>query len=472
MQTIKLDTKTLEGLARRAAARTEYRDALAPGLRVRVSPEGHPRFSYCYSFRQGARVKNVRLRLGHFPQVSLAEARKRAADYTDEIDKGGRPMNAGGGRRAKSLTVAPGKAAPARASRLDIADLGPFLPGSFGALARLYIETHLPKKREKGRRDDVTKLRGYLIPYWRDVPMALLSREMITQRLDEIAARGSESDYMRAMRKAGKRHKAKPAPVMADRVGALVSKMCTFAFRKGGWFPKNQPPPALLLERYAKKRQGGHYLKRAEVAKFWQACQAETEAPLVAGALWFELLTGQRGGEILGMAWRELDLDDAWWTIPGERTKNGRVHRVPLTPAALAVLREIQRRALSATWVFPHFGQRNRKAAAPGPMTHETRSYRKASARIREAVGGFKPHDLRRTVNTHCIRLKVPEAHCEELLNHTRPGVNRQHYNEYEYDVEKREALDVWDRELRTWLAIPAAPKVEAGRLLQFPAAA
>lgn len=51
------------------------------------------------------------------------------------------------------------------------------------------------------------------------------------------------------------------------------------------------------------------------------------------------LLTAQRGGEVIKMRWRDLDLDAGWWTIPGEFAKNGRAHRVPLVAEAIAIVK-------------------------------------------------------------------------------------------------------------------------------------
>ena len=56
----------------------------------------------------------------------------------------------------------------------------------------------------------------------------------------------------------------------------------------------------------------------------------------------FEILalTACRSGEVRGMVWDELDLNEATWTIPGARMKAGKPHRVPLTQRALAILEE------------------------------------------------------------------------------------------------------------------------------------
>lgn len=71
-------------------------------------------------------------------------------------------------------------------------------------------------------------------------------------------------------------------------------------------------------------------------------------------ALRFVILTAARTGEVRGMHWRELDLDQKIWAVPADRMKAGRLHRVPLSPAALAVLDEVRPlMRSSADLVFP-----------------------------------------------------------------------------------------------------------------------
>lgn len=60
-------------------------------------------------------------------------------------------------------------------------------------------------------------------------------------------------------------------------------------------------------------------------------------------ALRFTILTAARTGEVTGADWAEFDMGDAVWTIPAERMKGGREHRVPLSTAALAILRPLPR---------------------------------------------------------------------------------------------------------------------------------
>ena len=65
------------------------------------------------------------------------------------------------------------------------------------------------------------------------------------------------------------------------------------------------------------------------------------------------LLTAQRGGEVLGATWAEMDLPTGWWTIPAERSKNGLAHRVPLSPQAVKVLKALHAITGDSLWVFP-----------------------------------------------------------------------------------------------------------------------
>ena len=69
----------------------------------------------------------------------------------------------------------------------------------------------------------------------------------------------------------------------------------------------------------------------------FMAALAERDG-ISAQALRFVILTAARTGEVRGMRWREVDLDAKVWVVPGDRMKAGRLHRVPLSPAALAVV--------------------------------------------------------------------------------------------------------------------------------------
>ena len=75
------------------------------------------------------------------------------------------------------------------------------------------------------------------------------------------------------------------------------------------------------------------------------------EHPIVAGLFRLRLLTAQRGGEVHGAAWSEIDMVGRWWTILPERSKNGLAHRVPLSLQAVRILKGLKADAKNdATW--------------------------------------------------------------------------------------------------------------------------
>lgn len=76
-----------------------------------------------------------------------------------------------------------------------------------------------------------------------------------------------------------------------------------------------------------------------------------------ARALEFTILTAARSGEVRGMTWAELDLKAGVWTVPAERMKAGKEHRVPLSEAALSLLQSLPR-IEGVEWVFPGSGGR------------------------------------------------------------------------------------------------------------------
>lgn len=107
---------------------------------------------------------------------------------------------------------------------------------------------------------------------------------------------------------------------------------------------------AHLLANRSKLSRGHHTaLNYEDAPAFWRAL-AERQA-VSARALQFTILTAVRTSETLGARWSEFDFDKAIWTVPAERTKMAKIHRVPLSGPALAILEEM--RGLGEAYVFP-----------------------------------------------------------------------------------------------------------------------
>ena len=74
-----------------------------------------------------------------------------------------------------------------------------------------------------------------------------------------------------------------------------------------------------------------------DVHRFWEDLKAQSG--IAKDALAFLILTAARSGEVRGMTWEEVNLEEAIWTIPGDRMKQGKPHTVPLSSTALEVLK-------------------------------------------------------------------------------------------------------------------------------------
>lgn len=139
----------------------------------------------------------------------------------------------------------------------------------------------------------------------------------------------------------------------------------------------------VLLPR-AGKLTRGHFaaLPYSELPAFYRDLVAQT-AP-AALALRFIILTAARSGEVRGMDWAEVDLDAALWTVPAERMKGKRLHRVPLSPAAVAILHQAAEASRDPRLVFPSarggmmsdmvFNMLLRRASRPDITAHGFRS--------------------------------------------------------------------------------------------------
>ena len=181
---------------------------------------------------------------------------------------------------------------------------------------------------------------------------------------------------------------------------------------------------------------------------------SDTDLPMtraIALTLKLALVTGQRISEVAGIALSELDINDTapLWTVPRERSKNGHPNRVPLSPLAVLLVKEVRDLAPDSDWLFPG-------VAGNGPI--DAHAPTKALERARAVIGldDFRVHDLRHTAATRMAEMGINPHTISLILNHvsTRRGtVTGKVYNQYSYDREKREALRSWGARLEEILA-------------------
>src|SRR5262249_8492505 len=113
----------------------------------------------------------------------------------------------------------------------------------------------------------------------------------------------------------------------------------------------------VLLPARSKVRRVEHHaaLSYAELPDFMTALRVQQGT--AARALEFAILTAARTGEVIGAQWNEIDLTEKVWTVPGQRMKAGREHRVPLSFRAIEILKDLKPAPiegdLAEQFVFP-----------------------------------------------------------------------------------------------------------------------
>lgn len=386
-----LTDRTLRSLIAAATHRHDLWDSTVSGFGVRLSPGGH--CSFVVRYRVGGRLR--RFTIGLYPRISLASARETAREAL-------RDAHHGTDRAAEKI----------EARRAE----------TFAELASEYIERHASKKRSG--REDIRLLNGSphkkktgktphvpIVKRWGTRKVKDIQRRDVRALLDEIAAR---------------------APIMANRTLALVRKMFNFAIEHD-WL---EVTPCQMIKRLAPERQCDRVLSEDEIRGLWKAL--DREDAVIAAVFRLRLLTAQRGGEVLGATWAEVDLQRGWWTIPAERSKNGLAHRVPLSPPAVRVLKSLSSLTGESQWVFP----------SPKKEDASIAHAQKAIERVVERSGvHFRGHDLRRTAASLMVGAGVPRLVVSKILNHVETGVTAV-YDRHSYDPEKRAALDSWGKRL------------------------
>ncbi len=385
------------------ADRYIVRDAKVAGLELRIYPDGRKLWTLRY---RNAAKEQRRLNLGKHPRVGLAAARKRANAELRKVDAGIDPQAE---RQEAQRAVERAKA------------------NSIEALCEAYLERHA-KVKKRTWRDDQIKIKGEILSTWKGRAVLSIVRRDCRALVQAIADR--------------------PAPILANRVAALLSRLFRFAVDEeiisanpAAHLPK---PGVEAAARPDGEREEKAYIAD-EIRAIWQA--TETLAPALKATYRLGLLTGQRPNEVSGMTWAEVD--GSWWTVPGRRTKNGREHRVFLTSAALDALREVPRHDQSTDLhVFAGWRGKRQLAAVNAQVF--------AHVRRRE-----KPrHALRDTVATGLAAAGVAIEDIAKVLNHSYGPRVTAGYNAYGYDKEKRLALGRWAQRLAAILESTDSVKV------------
>jgi integrase len=380
----KLTQKRIERLTDRG----RYGDGR--NLYLHVGPSGAK--SWAFIYRRGR--KDTQLGLGGFPDVTLEEAREKAGEYRRMLRQGIEPVK----RRAAQKQ----------------------LGTSFKDIAERYITAHRASWRsEKSEAQWRSSLSEYAYPIIGKLHVSKVTVAHIHEVLEPIWT-----------------EKAETARRVRWRIGKVLGYAAGLELRDDVDLTRRGGKLDYLLPKASKVKKGeGHAaLAYAEMPTFMG--ELRERAGIAPRALEFLILTAARTNEVVAATWDELDLEAGVWTVPANRMKAGREHRVPLTDAAIALLKALPRDRKGNS-VF--IGQTN----GGQPLSNMAMTSLLKRMNRKE---GVTVHGFRSTFRTWAAEqnLDIPREIAEAALAHAIGGVEGA-YQRGDYFNTRRKLMERWE---------------------------
>jgi integrase len=370
--------------ARTVATITENgRHADGGGLYLSISPNGGRRWVFLYRWRG----KLTEIGFGSARDVPLARARELAREARGNLAEGINPKDA---RKSSEGTT-------------------------FGECADQVIEAMRPSWRnEKHAAQWEMTLRDYAAPL-RRLPVDKVSTDDVFSVLKPLW---------------------KDKPETASRLRGRIERVLDAAKAKGLRGGENPARWRGHLNQLLPKRQRltrGHHaaMPYSDVPAFIKDLQSRRGTATLT--LEFTILTAARSGEVLGARWPEFDLDRAIWTVPGDRMKAGREHRVPLSRRALKIVKMMEENR-NGEFVFP--GEKVGRPLSVMALEMVLRRMKIENATVHGFRSSFRDWAAE---CTNC-----PNEVCEAALAHVIENKAEAAYRRGDLFEKRRKLMDVW----------------------------
>lgn len=382
------------------------------GLRISCGNAGTKSFFYRYT--SPISKKLVQINIGHFPIVSLADARRKLCDLK-VVRKSGRCP-------ATELKIQKKEDAKNRLnSGFKIKEM-----------VNLYLSQYIEDKtinglfikgarKLKGQSEVKRTLYGDAVRVLGHRVASEINRKDIVNLVMEIVNRG--------------------ANVQAGNVLRELTSAFEYAIGLEK-FDENFANPGLLAKaslRQARVRltsqRGRRVLSDTELAKFLKWLPGSAYTTTQKNVLRFTLWTACRSGEVCNAQWKDVDLDNATWHL--RETKTGVERHVQLPNQVVEFL--LQLKMATGKYLFP--SQKTGEPIQQKSLTEQ--SWRLRQSKRMLDIDHWTPHDLRRTARTGLSRLGCPSEVAEAILGHSRSGIEGT-YNLHGYENECCEWLQRW----------------------------
>lgn len=386
--------------ARGIEALTEAgRHADGGGLYLSIASDGRRRWVFLY--RRGGKVREMGLGSAYRGHVSLAEAREKAD----------------AARRMRRDGVDPLEAKRAAAKEAEPAQ-------TFGEFADALIEKIAPEFKNPKHVDQWRMTFKTYCAAIREVPIDRVDTDHVLKVLNPLWEDRQET---------------------GSRVRQRIERVLNAAKaqrKRDGENPARWRGhlDTMLAKRHKLKRGHHKAMPYTDVPGFVSNLQAR-EA-LAARALEFLILTASRSSEARGAKWAEFDLGAGIWTIPKERMKANREHRVPLTKRAVAILSEIGPRA-SDQFVFIAPASGRSKKMGQQPLSEG--AFKEVLARM--YVADATPHGFRSSFKDWAAECtSFPNLVSEMALAHKIEDKTEAAYRRGDLFNKRAKLMQAWER--------------------------
>lgn len=324
--------------------------------------------------------------LGKFPEVSLKEARDRAAGRRKMVRDGLDPVAEK--RKAKQVVPTFKKAAT---------DAHDERKGGF--------------KNKKHAAQWLTTLEEYAFPHFGSLPVDQVTGPMIVTAMKKIWLTKPET-----------------ARRTLQRIGTVIAWAAAHGYRE------HEAPMLAIrmgLPPQPKGKKGHAAIPYKDAAAFMKKLRAADETT-GRNALQFLILTAARSSEARGARWDEIDFEAATWTVPADRIKMAKEHVVPLSAPALDLLKRIHETRSSATLVFPSYTNKEISDAALSKVMREAGS----TDTVHGWRSAFRDWGAEET--------NFPSEVLEKALAHQIPNAVERAYRRGDLLEKRRQLMDAW----------------------------
>lgn len=399
-----------------------YADGACPGLNLQVvQGQGRITRSWLFRYTSPTTKKRREFGLGSTRVRSLADARRLATELRLQVINGYDPKDERDRQRAAAVAE--------RAHRITFDE----------AVSKCLESKSLEWKNVKHGQQWINTLATYASPLLGKQPVELVTTDLIYKVLEPIWVTKTET---------------------ATRVRQRIEVVMDWCKARG--YLKGENPARLkgalgeLLPKAQKIKKVEHHaaIHYKQVHEFVIALRAmRGTAPL---ALEFMLLTAARTGEVVGARWDEIDMTANVWTVPAERMKAGREHRVPLCSRAVEILR-VMKVAQQNDYLFPGHSIQKNPHLSTGAFLAVFRRLTKFKS--------YTPHGLRscfRDWASECTQFQNETL--ELALAHTIKNKAEAAYRRQDQLDKRTKLMQQWQQHVETPITVSAVINLATAR--------